>query len=108
MTRRGNKVCRWVLAMAMLMAVTLVPRASAMPLEAASDPLSIAGAEVLDLRFDASLVDTSPKAAAISMQKGAAAYGTGINGQAFNFNGSNAIKLGTASYLQPQNLTVSF
>ena len=63
---------------------------------------------MLDLRFDGTLADAGPNAASVTMQKGAAAYGTGIRGQAFKFNGSNAIRLGTAAYLQPQDLTVSF
>jgi DUF1680 family protein len=66
-------------------------------------------AKVLDLRFDGSLADSSANAAAVTMQKGTEAYAEGLDGgQAFRFNGSSAIRLGTASYLQPQDLTVSF
>ena len=75
---------------------------------AVAAPLSIEDAKVLDLRFDDSLADAGPNAASVTMQKGAAAYGAGINGQAFDLNGSNAIRLGTADYLQPADLTVSF
>ncbi|MFF2486295.1 beta-L-arabinofuranosidase domain-containing protein [Microbacterium sp. NPDC058062] len=75
---------------------------------AAADPISIASAKVLDLKFDGDLADASTNAAAVTMQKGTAAYGAGVSGQAFNLNGSNAIRLGTAAYLQPADLTVSF
>src|SRR4029453_16262447 len=64
--------------------------------------------KVLELKLDGDLADTSANAAAVSLQRGAAAYATGIDGQAFSFNGATALKLGTASYLQPQDLTVSF
>ena len=63
---------------------------------------------MLDLRFEGTLADSSTKAASMTMQKGVAAYGAGISGQAFNLNGSNAIDLGTAAYLQPADLTASF
>ncbi|ANJ25956.1 beta-L-arabinofuranosidase domain-containing protein [Agromyces aureus] len=75
---------------------------------AAPGDLSIEASKVLELKLDGDLADTSANAAAVSLQRGAAAYGTGIDGQAFSFNGSTALKLGTASYLQPQDLTVSF
>ncbi|GAA1960486.1 beta-L-arabinofuranosidase domain-containing protein [Agromyces allii] len=75
---------------------------------AAPGDLSIEASKVLELKLDGDLADTSANAAAVSLQRGAAAYGTGIHGQAFSFNGSTALKLGTASYLQPQDLTVSF
>ncbi|WP_127473166.1 beta-L-arabinofuranosidase domain-containing protein [Microbacterium sulfonylureivorans] len=78
------------------------------PAAALAAPLSIESAKVLDLRFDGDLADTSSNAAAVTMQKGSAAYGTGVRGQAFNLNGTNAIRLGTAAYLQPADLTVSF
>lgn len=74
----------------------------------AADPISIESSKVLDLRFDDNLTDSSVNAATVTMQKGTAGYGDGIHGRAFAFNGSNAIRLGTAAYLQPQNLTVSF
>jgi DUF1680 family protein len=64
--------------------------------------------KVLELPFDGTLSDTSPKANSLTMQKGTAGYGTGLAGQAFNFNGSNAVNLGTAAHLQPANLSVSF
>ena len=69
---------------------------------------SLDAKKVLELPFDGSLADVSPKANSLSMQKGTAGYGTGLSGQAFNFNGSNAVNLGTAAHLQPTNLTVSF
>ena len=78
------------------------------PLAATAAPLSIEASKVLDLRFEGTLADSSTKAATITMQKGVAAYGAGISGQAFNLNGSNAINLGTAAYLQPADLTASF
>ncbi|WP_171013226.1 beta-L-arabinofuranosidase domain-containing protein [Microbacterium sp. 2FI] len=78
------------------------------PTAALAAPVSIEASKVLDLRFDGSLADAGPNAAAVTMQKGAEVYGAGISGQAFNLNGSNAIRLGTAAYLQPADLTVSF
>ena len=75
---------------------------------AATGDLSIEASKVLELKLDGDLADTSANAAAVSLQRGAAAYATGIDGQAFSFNGATALKLGTASYLQPQDLTVSF
>lgn len=86
-----------------MLALGLVPAAAA-----AEEP-SFEDAKVLDLRFDGSLADTSANAAAVTMQKGTAAYAAGLGGgQAFQFDGASAIRLGTASYLQPQDLTVSF
>lgn len=64
--------------------------------------------KVLELPFDGTLADVSPKANTPSMQKGTAGYVTGLSGQAFNFNGSNAVNLGTAAHLQPADLSVSF
>ncbi|MDA1361103.1 glycoside hydrolase family 127 protein [Glycomyces luteolus] len=79
------------------------------PAAAAAEEPSFEDAKVLDLRFDGSLADTSANAAAVTMQKGTEAYAEGLDGgQAFRFDGSSAIRLGTASYLQPQDLTVSF
>ncbi|MFH8248733.1 beta-L-arabinofuranosidase domain-containing protein [Microbacterium sp. B2969] len=78
------------------------------PTAATAADISIESKKVLDLKLDGNLTDASTHAAAVSLQKGAAAYGTGVSGQAFNFNGSTALKLGTAAYLQPQDLTVSF
>lgn len=72
-----------------------------------ADELSIESGKVLDLRFDGTLTD-SALGAAISMQKGTAAYDAGLDGQAFTFNGSNAIRLGTSAAYQPADLTVSF
>lgn len=74
----------------------------------AATSLSIEDAKVLDLRFDGDLADAGPHATAVTMQKGTAAFGAGISGRAFVFNGSNAIRLGTAASLQPADLTVSF
>ncbi|MCW3493426.1 beta-L-arabinofuranosidase domain-containing protein [Microbacterium sp. SSM24] len=82
--------------------------AVATPVAASAAPLSIESAKVLDLAFEGNLADAGPNAATVTMQKGAAAYATGIDGQAFNLNGSNAIRLGTDAYLQPADLTVSF
>ncbi len=82
--------------------VAVVPAHAAPP-----GGLSIDSGKVLDLRFDGNLTD-SVQGTAKTMQKGAAAYGTGLDGQAFNFNGSNAINLGTSAALQPADLTVSF
>ncbi|WP_395244266.1 beta-L-arabinofuranosidase domain-containing protein [Agromyces sp. MMS24-K17] len=75
---------------------------------AATDDLSIEASKVLDLPLDGTLADASANAATVTLQKGAAAYAGGVRGQAFSFNGSTALKLGTAAYLQPQDLTVSF
>lgn len=86
-----------------LVTVSAVPAAVA-----ATDDLSIEASKVLELKLDGSLADTSANAASVGLQKGAAAYGGGIAGQAFSFDGATALKLGTASYLQPQDLTVSF
>lgn len=70
---------------------------------------SFEDAKVLDLRFDGSLADTSEQAAAIAMQKGAPRFAAGLDGgQAFEFDGASAIRLGTGAHLQPQDLTVSF
>ncbi|KQM82437.1 beta-L-arabinofuranosidase domain-containing protein [Agromyces sp. Leaf222] len=86
----------------------LVTAAAAPAAMAATDDLSIESSKVLELKLDGALADSSTNAAAVSLQRGTAAYATGIHGQAFSFNGSTALKLGTASYLQPQDLTVSF
>ncbi|HEX5859623.1 MAG TPA: beta-L-arabinofuranosidase domain-containing protein [Microbacterium sp.] len=102
-----NRISR---AVALATAATLAATGLVMgaPLAATAAPLSIEAAKVLDLRFEGNLADSSTKAASITMQKGAAAYAAGISGQAFNLNGSNAINLGTAAYLQPADLTASF
>ena len=87
---------------------TLSFGASAAAAVAAVAPMSIEASKILDLRFDGTLADAGPNAAAVTMQKGSAAYSAGIRGQAFNLNGSNAIRLGTEAYLQPADLTTSF
>lgn len=99
---------RRALALATATVVAATGLAVMTPAAASAAPLSIESAKVLDLRFDGDLSDAGPNAAAVTMQKGTAAYGAGIDGQAFNLNGTNAIRLGTASYLQPADLTVSF
>lgn len=81
----------------------VAPAASAQP-----GDISIESAKVLDLSFDGSLADAGPHAAPVGVQKGAEAYGAGVRGQAFSFNGATALKLCTAASLQPQDLTVSF
>ena len=74
---------------------------------AAADP-SIESSKVLELNLDGNLTDTSPAAHPVTMHAGTAAYVEGISGQAFNFNGSSVISLGTAADLQPEDLTLSF
>ncbi|HEY1093282.1 MAG TPA: beta-L-arabinofuranosidase domain-containing protein [Glycomyces sp.] len=75
---------------------------------AAQEP-TFEAAKVLDLGFDGSLADASANRTAVTMQKGTEAYAPGLDGgQAFRFDGSSALRLGTAAYLQPQDLTVSF
>lgn len=102
------KNLRRAFAIATATALAATGLAVATPAAASAAPLSIESAKVLDLRFDGDLTDAGPNAATVTMQKGSAAYGTGIDGQAFNLNGSNALRLGTAAYLQPADLTVSF
>lgn len=99
---------RRALALTTTVALAVGGLVVAAPLGATAAPLSIDAAKVLDLRFEGNLTDASANAAAVSMQKGQEAYGAGINGQAFALNGSNAIRLGTSAYLQPENLTASF
>ncbi|WP_157001817.1 beta-L-arabinofuranosidase domain-containing protein [Agromyces laixinhei] len=78
------------------------------PAAAVAAPLSIDEAKVLDLSFDGNLSDAGPTAASVTMQKGGEAYGAGIDGEAFDFDGTNAVRLGTDAALQPADLTVSF
>lgn len=78
------------------------------PTAQAAPTTSLDSAKVLELPFDGSLADTSGRGNALGMQKGTASYGTGLGGQAFEFTGSNAVKLGTAAAPQPADLTVSF
>lgn len=103
-----RKSLRRVLALATSAALAAGALAVATPVAASAAPLSIESAKVLDLAFEGNLADAGPNAAAVTMQKGTAAYGAGIDGQAFHLNGTNAIRLGTAAYLQPADLTVSF
>ncbi|MFF2370888.1 beta-L-arabinofuranosidase domain-containing protein [Agromyces sp. NPDC058110] len=86
----------------------LVTASAAPAALAATDDLSIESSKVLELKFDGTLADTSANAAAVGLQRGTAAYATGLSGQAFSFDGATALKLGTAANLQPQDLTVSF
>ena len=75
---------------------------------AAAEPtLSISGSKVLDLGFDGNLTDGTGKHSP-TMQAGTASYVTGIDGQALDFTGSQAVNLGTAADLQPQDLTLSY
>src|ERR687897_996750 len=99
---------RRALAVATATALTAGLLAVVAPTAAVAAPLSIESAKVLDLRFDGALTDAGPNAAAVTMQKGTAAYGAGVRGQAFHLNGTNAIRLGTAASLQPADLTASF
>ncbi|MEV4776160.1 beta-L-arabinofuranosidase domain-containing protein [Microbacterium sp. LWH12-1.2] len=78
------------------------------PAAVAAEEISIESSKVLELGFDGALTDTSPRGAAIGLQKGSAVYAAGIRGQAFAFDGSTALRLGTDASLQPQDLTVSF
>lgn len=62
----------------------------------------------LELKFDNNVEDTSANTIGAEWHGAEAAYVTGINGSAVRFNGmDNYIDLGTASTLQPENLTVS-
>lgn len=76
------------------------------PPASAAGAISIEASKVLDLQFEGTLADAAGNT--VTLQKGSAAYGTGITGQAFNFTGATALRLGTAAALQPQNLTASF
>ncbi|NQX13779.1 glycoside hydrolase family 127 protein [Microbacteriaceae bacterium VKM Ac-2855] len=78
------------------------------PPASAAGTLSIESAKRLDLQFEGNLTDAATTPNTVTVQKGSAAYGTGITGQAFNFTGGTALRLGTAAALQPQNLTASF
>ncbi|ROQ65001.1 hypothetical protein EDF36_0504 [Rathayibacter sp. PhB152] len=78
------------------------------PTAQAAPATSLDSAKVLELPFDGSITDTSGRGNTVGMQKGAAAYGTGLAGQAFEFTGGNAVSLGTDARLQPADLTVSF
>ncbi|MWV58978.1 beta-L-arabinofuranosidase domain-containing protein [Rathayibacter sp. VKM Ac-2754] len=78
------------------------------PTAQAAPATSLDSSKVLELPFDGSIADTSGRGTTVGMQKGTAAYGTGLAGQAFEFTGSNAVSLGTDARLQPANLTVSF
>ena len=86
----------------------LITTAVAPAAVAAAGDLSIESAKVLELRLDGSLADTSVNGANVSLQRGTAGYAPGVDGQAFAFDGATALKLGTASYFQPEDLTVSF
>ncbi|WP_448721200.1 beta-L-arabinofuranosidase domain-containing protein [Microbacterium natoriense] len=78
------------------------------PAASAEAGLSIESGKVLELGFDGALTDTSSLGATVTVQKGTAAYGTGLHGQAFSFDGATALRLGTDARLQPEDLTVSF
>lgn len=82
--------------------------ASASTAALAADALSIESGKVLELGFDGALTDTSSFGATVTVQKGTAAFGAGLHGQAFSFDGSTALRLGTDARLQPEDLTVSF
>src|SRR5690625_5309954 len=73
--------------------------AAAVP-AAADAPL--AGTEVLALGFDGALTDAGPHDTPVSVRRGAERYTTGVAGQAFEFDGSTALDLGTGAHLQPQ------
>lgn len=96
---------------AALTVATLIGSAAALsiaPAASAAPTLSIEAGRVLELGFDGSLADSGALGAAVTVQKGTAAYGAGVNGQAFSFDGSTALRLGTDARLQPEDLTVSF
>ncbi|MDQ0649674.1 DUF1680 family protein [Microbacterium natoriense] len=102
---------RDVRAAAVLTVAALVGGSAALsvaPAASAATELSIESGKVLELGFDGALTDTSALAAAVTVQKGTAAYAAGIHGQAFSFDGSTALRLGTDARLQPADLTVSF
>ncbi len=64
--------------------------------------------KVLELTFDGSLRDSSTANNPVAMKEGAAEYVAGLDGQALNLTGDDALTLGTSSTLQPENLTLSF
>lgn len=105
--RRTKRNPARIVALATAIAVAAGGLAFASPASAA-EPLSIESSKVLDLRFDGDLADASSSSHAVAMQKGSAAYAPGVRGQAFQLNGSNAIRLGTSAALQPADLTASF
>ncbi|QHC68072.1 hypothetical protein GSU68_16855 [Rathayibacter sp. VKM Ac-2759] len=78
------------------------------PTAQAAPVTSLDDSTVLELPFDGTITDTSGRGNTVGIQKGTAAYGTGLAGQAFEFTGSNAVSLGTDARLQPADLTVSF
>ena len=62
--------------------------------------------QVLNLKFDGDLDDSSGKGNNGSLE--GAAYVDGIAGEALAMNGSSYVNLGTSTDLQPQDLTLSF
>ncbi|MBL0887595.1 hypothetical protein [Myceligenerans indicum] len=70
---------------------------------------SLDDALVLELRLDGSLADSGPNAFEVTMQSGTESYAPGLDGgEALEFDGSGAIRLGTDAALQPQDQTTSF
>lgn len=100
---RNKKYMPWLLMAAML--VTSV------------SPAFVADAEedtglqnqVLNLKFEDNLTDSSTVAHNVAMGKGDASYTDGVaNGKALNLTGNSYVKLGMETDLQPENLTLSF
>ena len=98
---------RTPIAVAAVMALTAGLLSVGAPANAAPST-SLDAKKVLELPFDGSLADTSGRSTPTGMQKGTAGYAPGLSGQAFAFDGSNAVSLGTSAALQPADLTVSF
>ncbi|MBO5302998.1 MAG: glycoside hydrolase family 127 protein [Lachnospiraceae bacterium] len=76
----------------------------------AAEPATFADANVLNLKFEDNLTDSSAKNTEVTVGKGTATYVEGIttDSKAMKFNGSTYLDLGTDGDLSPENLTLSF
>lgn len=106
MQRRIHRVLRTATAVLVAAALSAGGAGAAGAASEPDHPLS--GAEVLDLGFDGALTDASPHENPVAVRRGAERYTTGVAGQAFEFDGSTALNLGTGAHLQPEDLTLSF
>lgn len=99
---RNKKYMPWLLLAAMLVT-------SVTPALAAGTEGNGLENQVLDLKFEDNLTDSSTAAHSVVMGKGTESYTDGVaGGKALNLSGNSYVNLGKETDLQPQNLTLSF
>lgn len=87
---------------------TVMVTSMGLPAAAAESGTETLQNQVLNLKFEDNLNDSSGKGNNGTISLGDAEYVEGISGKALKLNGDKYVNLGTSTDLQPENLTLSF